>query len=173
MLNELRIMSHPPLREHENLTDILDWSVKADSSSVEPLLIIEASSYGDLAGFLLGRLPSSVEEAASISVDVTRGLHALHCAEVVHGDIKNTNILLFANLQDPEKPYTAKICDFSFSLIVSDHSKGKDTVSLPRRVRKMLRNVNQVHKFFSQRLIWLIYSAMAWFYGISDLAVSS
>jgi serine/threonine protein kinase len=132
MLNELRILSHPPIRDHENITDILGWSVKADRWSVEPLLTVEASTYGDLSRFLYDGLPSSVDQATSISVDLTRGLHALHCARVIHGDIKSSNVLLFANSRDATESYRAKICDFGFSTIVSDYPKSKDRISLPR-----------------------------------------
>lgn len=51
MLNELRILSHPPLCQHPNIIDIVGRSIKTDNDISEPLLVVEASSLGDLSSF--------------------------------------------------------------------------------------------------------------------------
>ncbi|KAH0541257.1 hypothetical protein FGG08_004262 [Glutinoglossum americanum] len=134
MLNELRILSHPPLRQHANIIDIMGWSVKTDNSPLEPLLIVEASPCGDLTKFILDRVSSNTGSIASVSIDIARGLYALHCSSVIHGDIKSANVLLFANPQGAGEPYTAKLCDFGFSVIASDRSENTNAISLPRSV---------------------------------------
>lgn len=80
-----------------------------------PALIVERAAYGSLADFLeesqANTITISNEKRRDICVDVTSGLLALHRSEVVHGDVKTENILIFDSSQ-PGRTFTAKLADF-------------------------------------------------------------
>lgn len=79
-----------------------------------PALIVERAKYGSLADFLqvdLRENISSNDEKRDICADITSGLLALHRSEVVHGDVKTENVLIFDSSQ-PGRMFTAKLADF-------------------------------------------------------------
>lgn len=53
-----------------------------------------------------------------LSLDIAAGLQALHSLNLVHGDIKPDNILVFRQ-QDPDIPYIAKVSDFGLCIDMS------------------------------------------------------
>lgn len=134
MLNELRVLSNSHLRTHANVVKLLGWSIRADKWTVGPQLVLEASSLGDLSTYLRQTGPGVAAIALKLSIDVVQGIQAIHSVGVVHGDIKSSNVLLFPDLTGLEQSYTAKICDFGFSIIASDCSESDDRVGLARSI---------------------------------------
>lgn len=135
---ELRILSHPPLRSHRNITELLGiaWvrdlssfhSLEDESFDAWPVLVLEQSMNGSLAD-MWDRIRTSEDADAgtplnsraklSLCLDVARGLKALHDCDIVHGDMKCENILLFGNAPN----YTAKLADFGHSVTeLEEHS---------------------------------------------------
>lgn len=79
-----------------------------------PAFIVERAKYGSLADFLQVDLQediSSNDEKRDICADATSGLLTMHRSEVVHGDVKAENVLIFDSSQ-LGKMFTAKLAHF-------------------------------------------------------------
>jgi serine/threonine protein kinase len=70
------------------------------------------ATYGTLDAFQWSP-ELKAEEKISMCLDVALGLKALHECEVVHGDLKSENVLVFAEEAGP----VARLCDFGCSII--------------------------------------------------------
>ncbi|KAK2603912.1 hypothetical protein QQS21_003947 [Conoideocrella luteorostrata] len=131
LATELRIMAFPALRRHPNILSLLG----SGHFLGEPVLILEDANCGNLAQFLTSPLiwPNRLfEMKMNLCLDVARGLKALHDHGVIHGDIKLENVLVVCNdvsfynanrtstSETACRNFTAKLCDFGFSIIVSD-----------------------------------------------------
>ncbi|KAL8995135.1 MAG: hypothetical protein Q9169_005078 [Polycauliona sp. 2 TL-2023] len=117
----------------------LDFS----SAAIVPVLVFEKSKYGDLHSFMtagvgkgLGyveRLEFCLEIAKAISVmhSTSTGLSftlqgSANTPDVVHGDIKPQNVLVF---QTSTKIYTVKVADFGYSTV---YATDNDLIQMPR-----------------------------------------
>ncbi|TIA35956.1 kinase-like protein [Aureobasidium pullulans] len=58
-----------------------------------------------------------------IALDVAAGVEALHSSEIIHGDIKPANVLIFRQ-DNPSVPFLAKLSDFGVCIDMSDHKIG-------------------------------------------------
>jgi serine/threonine protein kinase len=127
-LNDLRIGSHPKLGSHPNIMEVLaicwEYYEHNDVRSCSPCLVLRLSELGPLSKFV--RSVPYLPEASLIQhcADVLDGLKALHHYQVVHGDIKMENILLF---KDHRGEVRAKISDFSHSIFLDDNFDGNTT----------------------------------------------
>jgi serine/threonine protein kinase len=135
LMFEIQIMRHPQLRKHPNIVELEavafeDGLVAAELCDVHsqlgekamtqevffPVLILEPAikAHTDLSKFFKVhagvRIPSEV--AASIISDIALGLAALHALGIVHGDVKDENILLFQEAVDGTTRIVAKVADF-------------------------------------------------------------
>lgn len=136
---EVYALSHPPLRSHKNIVKLLGWGFDAcerDEFQVEfepprpiyPYLIVEHAN-SSLANFLGPNAVEKLKHTAEIPLqvlqhlilDVTNGLDAIHACNIIHGDIKPDNVLVFP--QETNQPYfcIAKLSDFGLS--VSEEQK--------------------------------------------------
>ena len=95
-----------------------DW----DHAAV-PALIIERAKFGSLADFLGRREQISDDEKLALCADVTAGLLALHRSEVIHGDVKADNVLVFEG-SGPERQYCAKLADFGSVISIAPSKTG-------------------------------------------------
>ena len=123
---ELQVLSHPPLRAHNNIVKLLGISWEPSPVSLSgfhgpetfwPVLVIEHSEYGTIQDVFEdieanNTTPLTVETKVNLCLDVARGLEALHHCGIVHGDVKCENILIFR--QHPRT--TAKLADFGCAL---------------------------------------------------------
>ncbi|OAL33645.1 hypothetical protein AYO20_07152 [Fonsecaea nubica] len=128
---ELRVMTHPDLRRHANIIDILAISLKPELLTEEPEgdledgqpqdelglpllqpVIVMELAVTDLRTFMLSNALTAPETRARLASEVTHGISGLHKADVTVGDIKPDNILLFRN---SDGSLTAKIADFGFA----------------------------------------------------------
>jgi serine/threonine protein kinase len=132
---EYRALSHPPIKEHPNIIDILDlgWETDPRHWKVKwPVLILEYADQGTLKAFL-ARSKFSLETRAKLCHDVARGLTVLHESGIIHGDLKMDNILIFTNpgvISGSINRYTAKLADFGASLVELD-GKRKPSFTKP------------------------------------------
>jgi serine/threonine protein kinase len=136
---EIQIMSHPHLNQHRNIVKLLAVAFQdfvstpkgSDSSQggpIEevflPILVVEpaiaANPTLDRYFQVHSNEAISIEQASSFICDISSGLLAIHLHGIVHGDVKDTNILLFEEATDCGKRLVAKIADFG--------SAGIDTV---------------------------------------------
>jgi serine/threonine protein kinase len=119
---ELRVLTHNSLRNHENIVRLIGvgWETKRLSQSTSvfhwPFFVLEHSRYGTLMDWL-DEGTASFEARRDLVVDVGLGLQALHGCDVVHGDVKSENVLVFYH---PTRKYVAKIADFGYTMFDLD-----------------------------------------------------
>ncbi|RYP54781.1 hypothetical protein DL768_000509 [Monosporascus sp. mg162] len=122
---EYRALTHPPIKEHPNIVDILDlgWETDPRHWKVKwPVLILEYSDQGTMEAFL-AQYKLSLETRTKLCLDVARGLTMLHECGIIHGDLKMDNVLIFTNpgvSSGSIGRYTAKLADFGASLVELD-----------------------------------------------------
>lgn len=132
LITELRIMLHPPIREHPNIINLEDVQWVSGPNRMLgirwdymwPTLEFETAS-GTLTG-LLGSGPKlSFLEKIDLLFDVAKALDCLHDSGVVHSDIKPDNIFIFPHTHYRRKQI-AKIADFGCSAILKqDQTHGR------------------------------------------------
>lgn len=114
------VMKHPHLSTHPNITQLLGITdeniaiLRSDESNL--CLVTEYADLGPLDGYL-ARYPEQLDWVvkASLICDIANGLIALHSCDIIHNDIKCSNVLLFPTPQTGVR-MTAKICDFGSSV---------------------------------------------------------
>lgn len=138
LMLELRVLTHNPIRTHENIVDLLGIAWETDPLGLQrrwPVLIMERATEGTLEDFLRPSEPKPFSIKMGLALDVVLGLKVLHQCGVLHGDIKTPNVLVFEN-QDPnpetraQRPVIAKLADFSGVLFDM-----KDPMALPSGTR--------------------------------------
>ena len=88
-----------------------------DRATPIPFLVVEAAlmSLADLlkpdCSLLNGRGIRTWDIKYQIALDIAAGLQLMHKFNIVHGDVKPGNVLIFSNA-DSELPYIAKLSDF-------------------------------------------------------------
>jgi serine/threonine protein kinase len=114
---DLRVLSHPFLRTHEHISKLLflGW----DDNTIVPAFAMELARYGTLEQLLLssGSALSDVDKA-NISLDITIGVAALHGCDLIHGDIKPSNIII---QHSDTRRVVAKLSDFAGADTVVDY----------------------------------------------------
>jgi len=119
LLLDLRIMHHTPLRGHPNILNLVGygWSVV----DLVPFVVVDYASLGNSRTYLRDNARRLTFRDKIIFIgDVAAGLTALHECEIVHGDLKLDNVLIFHTWDRPSNAI-AKICDFGYSLIISEY----------------------------------------------------
>ncbi|KAI3316979.1 kinase-like domain-containing protein [Xylariaceae sp. AK1471] len=115
--NELRAMTEPWIRQVESIVDLFGvcWEAKYNDEIMWPVLVFEKAELGSLRHFLYSkpRKSLSLEDRALICRDCVLAVLTMHGCNIVHGDIKPDNILVFHSIQS--RRYIAKMTDFGFS----------------------------------------------------------
>ncbi|MCJ1276535.1 hypothetical protein MMC21_004341 [Puttea exsequens] len=115
IFNELLTMHHPPLRAHPNIVKLLGVGFEVegppDAQSAIPVLIPECAELGNLAEILETARkedrPLSFDEKLSLCLDIAHGLEILHRCDIVHGDVKCENVLIFEHEDSQRQPQSA------------------------------------------------------------------
>src|SRR5688572_7327849 len=121
LMEEARVLS---LLNHPHVAGIYDFVSKRDRGFIVMEFVPGATLRDILAG---GPLPAS--EVARLGADIARGLAAAHAANVVHGDIKPSNLKITSSGQ-------LKILDFGVArmmpggALVSDPPRTPSTPSV-------------------------------------------
>ena len=123
LYRELLALSHHSLRSHPNIVRLLYYDLVDDGDKNIPTLIMERAKYGSLAGHLEAGIAMTEENKISLCADVTAGLVALHQAEIVHGDVKADNVLVFES-PDPHRRFLAKLTDFGSIVSIAPSDVG-------------------------------------------------
>ncbi|KAL9075020.1 MAG: hypothetical protein Q9161_001951 [Pseudevernia consocians] len=126
---EILALSHPALRDHQNILKLhgVCWEISSENL-FRPVLVVEKTSLGDLGRFM-SEHGSAVDGNTRVEmcVDVIRAVAILHINDIIHGDIKPQNFLVF---QEETGEYYLKLGDFGFSSLAS--SVNEDTkIALP------------------------------------------
>lgn len=98
MIQELRILAHPNLKDHPNLPHALGvfFQEEENPPGIRPCVVLELAM-SDLHNHLQKTPPNELrgKEMVRLSSHVASGICALHAYGLVHGDIKPKNTLLF------------------------------------------------------------------------------
>jgi serine/threonine protein kinase len=129
-LQELRVLLHPQLRDHENIINLFGLDIQEDYDDCAvawPVLVMENAEYGTL-DTLQQDICLDAELAGILLLDVARGIQALHQCNIIHGDVKSENVLICRHRQ---RKYVARLADFGLSLINPDGVSKTSTYRLP------------------------------------------
>jgi serine/threonine protein kinase len=131
LVQELRVLAHPPLRDHSNIIDLFGvaWEKQLDYFGQSwPILVLEYAPGGNLMEFLgLNHPETTWSTSLRISQHIASGLSSLHACGVIHADLKPENVLIIMEIED--RP-VAKICDFGFAIIKSDYLEAESSQTL-------------------------------------------
>jgi serine/threonine protein kinase len=108
VLLEIKVLLHLNSLQHRNIVRLLGYGW--DDGPV-PYLVLEYADLGSLDEFLQGNKQPWAEKDR-VAIGLASALEMLHACEVIHGDIKLGNILVFANRK---RGFDAKLADFGFS----------------------------------------------------------
>ncbi|KAH7133852.1 hypothetical protein EDB81DRAFT_871254 [Dactylonectria macrodidyma] len=123
VLLEIRTLLHATLRYHPNIARLLGlcWGSNGASTDVYPQLVVEMAEHGTLEDLQSRseRLPFAIKQ--KLLYDAGKGLSIIHACNIIHGDIKRKNVLIFTNDSPNPKhgPFTAKLADFGGAVVGS------------------------------------------------------
>jgi serine/threonine protein kinase len=118
VVREISIMHHQPLAQHPHILQLLGYGWKLEGSSPLPYIVVEYGVGGDLRSYLRDRPQSSLKAKILHCGDVACGLMALHQCDIVHGDLKLDNVIIFESWDRPSGT-VAKLCDFGHSILLA------------------------------------------------------
>lgn len=138
IINELQILSHGPLREHQNIIHLygIAWD-RTNAGSIydaTPILIQPFADHGQLDAYLTYLSQTSGVTSllkANILKQILIGLRDLHACRIIHGDLKPSNILVQSS-SSSENP-RIMLSDFGFSLMPSP---GQQEVEIAGQTRE-------------------------------------
>ncbi|KAL2673769.1 hypothetical protein Neosp_012213 [[Neocosmospora] mangrovei] len=120
---EVRVLTHPKLRAHPCLVYAIGWGWTPNTGdSKRPYLVMSYSMNGTLSQFAQHRSLNLIERRF-LALDVAMGIRALHDCNIVHGDVKPDNVLVYdysTRLEEHERHYQAKLADFGSALFQED-----------------------------------------------------
>ncbi|KAF2800340.1 kinase-like protein [Melanomma pulvis-pyrius CBS 109.77] len=145
IVQEMVILGHPVVQHHPHIVQLIGicWDIPSDTQHaskdgqdiykgipVWPVLVFEKSDLGHLYHFAQSSKGKgmSFEDRLNICVDVGIAIRDMHRNDIIHGDVKPQNVLMFE-----ERPgiYNAKVADFGLSTYF--HGE-KDLVQIPQSV---------------------------------------
>lgn len=131
---ELVVLKQQPISDHPNIVDLegISWEV-TNNGQVYPVLLFEKGNWSDLSSFSGGLQGGYCTFNAKLGfcIDIAKALQVMHGLNIVHGDVKPQNVLLFDDEPNVERYTTsgsAKLTDFGYSCFGAQNS---DVVSLP------------------------------------------
>lgn len=123
VMREVRVLAHPPLNNHDYIIPALGYVwLQYPLTGTHPYLVVDYSDHGTLTDYLQ-RIRPPLNERRELALDVALGLEALHNSEIIHGDVKASNVLVFDRFDDyydRSKPQIAKLADFGAAIFEVD-----------------------------------------------------
>jgi serine/threonine protein kinase len=121
IVTELRVICHPALRHHPRILDVYGFAWEREDNlpgvSVSPLVAVEYGEFGTLDEYLAGSHPLSLDDKLRLASDVAHGVDAIHQLNIVHSDLKASNILVCKGLDGSP---VAKLSDFGLAIILEE-----------------------------------------------------
>jgi serine/threonine-protein kinase len=98
------------LVDHANLVRVLDFGQEADGTLWLAMELLEGA---ELTSLLADAERLRVEHAAELMLQITAGLAHVHSRQIIHGDVKPSNVMLVRRVDDDgEEHEHVKLCDF-------------------------------------------------------------
>lgn len=109
-LRELQVLTHPPLQRQNYIMQLLGYGWDAVS-----FYLVQECALGNLRAILKSHsvLP---KQKSQFCAEIAHGLAALHSCAILHGDVKQENILVVV---DPLGALICKVADFGHAVILS------------------------------------------------------
>lgn len=114
VLRELRILTHKPVQENVGVAQLVGYGAEEIEDHLTVYLVAQFASGGNLKEYLIEQPDGQVSmlDRAKFCYDIASGLAGLHASEIVQGDLKLANVLVFAN----KHGFVAKLSDFGSSI---------------------------------------------------------
>ncbi|KAI1120470.1 kinase-like protein [Nemania abortiva] len=120
LLNEVVALRHPVVQHHPHIAPLqgVCWEMGSGDDKPWPVFVFERSVDGDLYSFISSPDGRSLDTRQRLGLVMNIGLamEALHAADIIHGDVKPQNVLVF---RDESEKCEAKLIDFGFSNTLS------------------------------------------------------
>ena len=116
ILLEISIMHHAPLRHHPNILALLGYGWTTSGESLLPYMVVEYGMHGSLRSYMKDHIDLPLLSKVILAGDVAAGLMALHTCQIIHGDLKLDNVVVFTSWDRPSGTI-AKICDYGHSIL--------------------------------------------------------
>lgn len=124
------MLTHPPLRNHPNIIGFLQLIWEPDPDHIDhawPVIMLEHAEHGTLADFQETYPDTTYALKKQLSLDVGKGLLALHACGIVHGDLKSENVLI-CDPDSADGKVAAKLAGFGCAVADLEPS---ETMKLP------------------------------------------
>lgn len=121
VLHEIKIASHPALKDSRNILQIkgFGWEL-TESSLTTPFLVVQYAEHGTLRECLRQKAQTlNNKTRLDLAIGVAHGIQVLHTSNIAHGDIKLENVLV---TQDTTG-LVARVSDFGQSVIIKDSTE--------------------------------------------------
>ncbi|KAF8539826.1 hypothetical protein BDD12DRAFT_881587 [Trichophaea hybrida] len=119
LMSEVLILSQPLIQIHPNIVNLegICWEIKSKTEKAVPVLVFEKAPW-DLQQFMnvSEGMSMSINDRLNICADIGSAIMALHSYDVIHGDIKPQNVLVY---KDASGNTTIKITDFGYSTLAT------------------------------------------------------
>ncbi|KAL8890813.1 MAG: hypothetical protein Q9192_005822, partial [Flavoplaca navasiana] len=115
-LRELRVFAHKPVRKNVNVVQLIGYGAEEIQGHLAIYLVADFASGGTLKDYLIEHDDVSMLNRAHFCYDTSSGLAGLHACAIVQGDLKLTNVLVFAYTGE----FVAKLSDFGGSIFDGD-----------------------------------------------------
>ncbi|KFX93148.1 hypothetical protein V490_04985 [Pseudogymnoascus sp. VKM F-3557] len=137
VLRELRVLTHDPIRECENIVKLLGYGSRSVGDNISLFLVAEFAAHGTLRGYLGKKRKAgekvSILEKIKFCTDIANGLVALHSCGVAQGDVKLENTLV---CETKSGEIVAKLSDFGHSILDDESRYIGTTIFNPPAVRQ-------------------------------------
>ena len=148
VLRELRMLVHEPVRKNVNVSKLIGYGAEEIGSHFTIFLVADFAPGGTLKDYLADQPngPISFSERAHFCFDIASGLAGLHACEIVQGDVKLANVLVF-----PDKEgYVAQLSDFGSSIYegVSGYT-GTAPYNAPELRRRIYTGSKSIADYYS------------------------
>ncbi len=174
VLLEVQALLHYPVHKHPNIIELLAYGW--DDGGL-PYLVVEYADLGSLDSYL-HLYTTSWQQKLKLALDVASGLELLHACDIIHGDVKLENVLVFSS---GDGSVLGKISDFGFccsEALANNTYHGTRVLNAPE-ILDCYRNSSSMpdldymacDTFSYGLLLWEVFNGGNRFYTISSIGV--